>query len=108
MQEIDPFEMADIMNDDRAIEEQRVPTTEKLAQALSLAGAPKEMIEKAQTGRYDDWKSKLASPIMTLVQEARIAKLPPEFIERVKNGKFDAQEWEAEEWAEKEGIFKPR
>jgi len=63
------------------------------------------MIEKAQAGRYDDWKSELAYPQMALVNEARQAKLPPEFIERVKDGEFDAQYWEAEERAIKEEIL---
>jgi hypothetical protein len=84
------------------MEEQRVPTTEKLAQVLSLTGAPKEMIEMAQSGRYDDFKSEVDFPQMTLVNEARLAHLPPEFIQRVIGGEFDAQEWEADEWEKSE------
>jgi len=86
-------------------EQQRIPTTEKLAKALEEAEAPAEMIKLAREGRYDKWKSELREPQMTLVNEARQAKLPTEFIERVKDGEFDAQYWEAEEWAINEGIL---
>lgn len=52
-----------------------IPTTEKLAQALSLAGAPKAMIDKATQGFYDDYKSPIAGNIIALVRDARAAGL---------------------------------
>jgi len=75
----------------------RKPTTEKLAEALSLAGAPKWMIDNANAGVYDDYKSPHAMPIATLVFDAQSMGLKG-IAERAKGGEFDAQKWEAEEW----------
>ena len=77
------------------------PTTERLAEALEADGAPDEMIERARTGYYDDFKSRLAMPIMQLVADCRheglhaIAKFAME-------GEFDSTRDEAEEWARSE------
>ena len=48
---------------------------EKLAAALVDAGAPHEMIKRAQEGYYGDFTSPLATPIMQLVADARAAGL---------------------------------
>jgi hypothetical protein len=77
----------------------RKPTAEKLAEALSLAGAPKWMIDNANAGVYDDWKSPHAFPIRTLVFDAQSMGLK-DIAERAKNGEFDSQKWEADEWAQ--------
>ena len=77
---------------------QRIPTTEKLAQALKKAGAPAAMIAFAREGKYDDYKSDLANPIMQLVTEARAAGLD-DIADRAIGGEFDGQTWEADEWA---------
>ena len=79
-------------------EAKRKPTTERLAEALSLAGAPKWMIDNANAGYYDDYKSPVAAPIMTLVFDAEGIGLM-DIANRAKAGEFDAQTWEAEEWA---------
>lgn len=76
----------------------RKPTTEKLAEALSLARAPKWMIEKALEGVYDDYKSELPMPIHQLVLDATRNNLPTIAMDAI-DGKFDAQDWEADEWA---------
>ena len=81
------------------MKEKRKPTSEKLAEALSLAGAPKWMIDNANAGVYDDYKSPHAAPIMTLVFDAQSVGLK-DIAERAKDGEFDAQKWEADEWAQ--------
>jgi len=79
-------------------EQKRKPTTERLAEALSLAGAPKWMIDNANAGVYDDFKSPHALPIMTLVFDAQSCGLPT-IIDRAKAGEFDGTKEEADEWA---------
>jgi len=79
-------------------EQKRKPTTERLAEALSLAGAPKWMIDNANAGVYDDFKSPHALPIMTLVFDAQSCGLVT-IIERAKAGEFDGTKEEADEWA---------
>lgn len=79
-------------------EQQRKATTEKLAEALSLAGAPKWMIDNANAGVYNDYKSPHADPIRTLVFDATSCNLPSIAMDAI-DGKFDAQKWEADEWA---------
>ena len=75
----------------------RKPTTEKLAEALSLACAPKWMIDNANAGVYDDYKSPHAMPIRTLVFDASNCGLPSIAMDAI-DGKFDAEQWEAEAW----------
>ena len=82
----------------------RKPTTERLAEALELMHAPPAMIKRARDGYYDDFKSPLELPIVALVRHAQQAGLK-RIAERAINGEFDAQPWEAEEWANTpEGI----
>lgn len=77
---------------------QRLPTTERLAVALELAGAPIRMIELARSGQYDDYQSDVAMPISLLIFDARAAGLP-NIAERAMDGEFDATSEEADEWA---------
>jgi len=79
-------------------EQKKKPTTERLAEALSLAGAPKWMIDNANAGLYDDYKSSVAVPIMMLVFDAENQGLR-EIAQRARDGEFDAEKWEADEWA---------
>ncbi len=85
-------------NENEVSEQSRKPTTERLAEALSLANAPKEMIDRALGGFYDDFKSPLAAPTVQLVQDARKAGLM-DIAKRAMNGDFDAEKWESDEWA---------
>ena len=79
----------------------RIPTTEKLAQALSLAGAPAWIIKRAGEGYYDDYKGHSAQNIHELVDDC--LKIGTEQMRalatRAMGGEFDGQDWEAEEWA---------
>lgn len=76
-----------------------IPTAELLARALIEAKAPPLMIERARAYYYDDYKGPLATPMTTLYTELTKLHLH-RLAERVKNGDFDAQRWEAKEWAE--------
>lgn len=79
----------------------RIPTTQKLADALREAGAPEGMIQEALNGFYDDFKSELPFPISQLASDAKRYGL--EVIEaRALNGDFDGQAWESDEWAASE------
>ncbi len=77
---------------------ERMPTTIKLARALITAEAPDEMIGRAVTGFYDDFKSHHATPTLLLVEDARRAGLDS-IVERAIDGEFDSERWESEEWA---------
>jgi hypothetical protein len=74
------------------------PTTERLARALTEAGAPAEMIERARAGYYDDFKSPLAMPEMQLRADALELGLT-DIAEGVVNGEWDATKEESDEWA---------
>ena len=77
------------------------PTTERLGDELEAAGAPKEMVERARSGYYDDFKSPLATPIVQLVTDCRNAGLQA-IARRAMEGEFDSTRDEAEEWARSE------
>jgi hypothetical protein len=62
---------------------------EKLAKALTEAGASPAMIEDAKSGRYDDFESDSATPIMDLVRDCRAAGLN-DIAKQAMNGAFDA------------------
>jgi len=66
-----------------------VKAKEKLAQALTKAGASADMVDAAARGEYDDFESQSATPIMDLVRDARRAGLD-EIAKRAMNGDFDA------------------
>ena len=88
------------------------PTTEKLARALeAIPAIPREMVQHARDGRYDDFKSPLTFPEITLVAElravARNKSLPRsvrqeigKMARRVIDGEFDATPEESRAWAE--------
>jgi len=77
---------------------ERTPTTIKLARALITAEAPDEMIGKAVTGYYDDFKSQRANNIVALVEDAKKAGLT-NIMERAIDGEFDSTREESEAWA---------
>ena len=77
-------------------------TKEKLAKALTEANAPQEMIAAAISGRYDDFESHSATPIVDLVHDCQRANLP-DLADRAMNGQFDSSAEEAESWFEREG-----
>jgi hypothetical protein len=85
-------------------EEPRVPTTVRLAQALREANAPASMIEMAEAGVYDDFKSEVPTPILGLIYDLKQAGLH-DLAGRAQNGEFDSQRWEGDEWmASPEGV----
>jgi hypothetical protein len=63
---------------------------ERLAEALTLAGASTAMIDDARHGRYDDFESDSATPIMDLVRDCRAAGLNS-IAQQAMNGDFDAE-----------------
>lgn len=79
------------------------PTTQRLAEAIREADSSQtELIERAQAGYYDDFKSKLATPIAQLIFDLQDAGLP-ELAQRARDGEFDATQAEAEAWFKAEG-----
>jgi hypothetical protein len=77
-------------------------TKEKLANMLKQHDAPIAMIEAARLGRYDDFESLSATPMMDLVRDCKQLNLN-EIAEMAMNGEFDGTKEEAEEWYEREG-----
>lgn len=75
-----------------------IPTTEKLALALTQARAPQWMIDKSRAGYYDDFKSPIATPIVQLYHDCLAAGLG-DLAMRARNGDFDSTDEEADEWA---------
>lgn len=63
---------------------------EKLAAALIEAGAPEYMVNDARRGRYDDFESSSATPIMDLVRDCRVRGFD-DIAKRAMNGEFDAR-----------------
>lgn len=84
--------------------DKKIPTTVRLAQALRLAGAPGEMITRAEEGYYDDYKSPLAAPIYQLVLDCQAIGTSKmhNIAQMAISGEFDGQQWEADEWAKSE------
>ena len=80
-------------------EEQRLPTTERLATALREANAPESMIKRAEAGYYDDFKGPLAQNIAELVADCGLAQGLDDIAWRAMDGEFDATNWEADAWA---------
>lgn len=79
-----------------------IPTTEKLAIALERIGAPIEMVRAARAGRYDDYKSDSATPLLDLLKDLRKIGAHA-LVSRVINGAFDATKEEAEAWHREQG-----
>lgn len=77
-------------------------TKEKLISALTNAGAPQSMVNKARAGYYDDFESPIATPITSLVLDLRAAGLN-DLAVRAMDGDFDATKEEAEAWYQREG-----
>lgn len=80
------------------MEEERIPTSEKLAQSLRAVNAPLDMIVRAEVGYYDDFRSELAYPVKQLVLDA-VANGLPDIAMRAMESEFDAQNWEIDAWA---------
>lgn len=64
-------------------------STKKLIEALTGAGAPEEMIERAKMGRYHPLDSVGAFPQIRLLSDCHAYKLPRELIDRVVNDEFE-------------------
>jgi hypothetical protein len=71
-----------------AIESWGQKPRERLAAALRGAGAPAEMIERAERGYYGDFTSPLTFPITQLINDARAAGLD-DIANRAMRGEFD-------------------
>ena len=76
----------------------RKRTGDILAEALEQVHAPSLMIKHAREGYYDDYRSELVFPIRQLMKDAQANGLTT-IADRAKRGDFDAQKWEADEWA---------
>jgi hypothetical protein len=63
---------------------------ERLAEALTKAGASPSMIEAAARGRYADFESHSATPISDLVYDCRTLGLD-EIARRAMDGEFDGE-----------------
>lgn len=76
-----------------------LPTTERLARALEAANDPAlaELIIRARAGHYDDYKTDIALPIVTLVADLERAG-HPELAQRAREGEFDATPAEVDAW----------
>ena len=66
----------------------KLPTSERLANALHQAGAPARLVNSARLGHYDDYKSPFTFPKLALVYDLRAANLH-DFAIRVMQGDFD-------------------
>ncbi len=74
-----------------------IATKEKLAQVLHARGLfPMEKLARA--GRYDDFESESATPIVDLVAALR-ANQHHDLVQRAMDGEWDATKEEAEAWA---------
>jgi len=73
-----------------------ISTKEKLAQVLHAAGLF-DLEALARLGRFDDFESESATPIVDLVVALEKANQHA-LAERARNGEFDASKEEAEKW----------
>ncbi len=73
-------------------------TTDRLADALTLVGAPADMIQRAKEGYYDDFKSPLPMPLHQLVMDCHEHDLE-DIAQRVIDGEFDSTKEESDAWA---------
>jgi hypothetical protein len=76
-------------------------TKDRLAKALREARAPECMVSDALKGRYDDFESPSATPMVLLLQHAQQHGLK-DIERRVMAGEFDATTEEAEAWASRQ------
>jgi len=76
-------------------------TKERLAKALQEAGAPDQMVADAIAGKFDDFESDEALPIVHLVGTCRRYGLM-DIASRAMSGEFDATKEEADAWYARE------
>ena len=88
----------------RGSQEPEQSTKDRLADALTAAGAPHTMIELARRGHYDDYESALATPIHQLVRDCLAIGLRS-VAERASEGEFDGTREEADAWFKREGQY---
>ena len=77
-------------------------TKDRLAEALTKAGASGTMIDRAVSGQYDDFESNSPTPVMDLVRDCRGAGLDDVAL-RAISGEFDGTKEEGEAWMQREG-----
>ena len=78
-----------------------LPTKERLAQVLHVEGLF-DMEKAARAGRYDDFESESATPMVDLVRDLQAAGRH-DLAKRAMGGEFDGTEQEAEAWYQREG-----
>lgn len=76
-------------------------TKERLAQVLHAAGLF-DMEREARAGRYDDYESESATPIIDLVMALEAAGRH-DLAERARNGEWDGTKEEGEAWYQQKG-----
>jgi hypothetical protein len=96
-----------------------VRSTEKLVHALREAGAPADLITRAEANEFHDYKSQSATPCLdlnraltTVIQSTPETAYTYAFLTKMRalrskaqNGEFDATKEESDEWAASpEGI----
>ena len=79
----------------------QIRTKERLAQVLHGAGLL-DLEAAARAGRYDDFESESATPIVDLVMELE-RRGQNKLADRARAGEFDSTKEEAERWFEAEG-----
>lgn len=72
-------------------------TKDKLAQALTEAKAPADMIQRASAGYYDEFESVIKDPIHQLIIDARASGLQ-DIADKAIKGEFDATSEEGDAW----------
>jgi len=70
---------------------------EKLIDALEEAHAPLDMVQKAERGDYDDYRSPSPTPILDLVRDCWRAGLQS-IARQAMNGEYDGTLEEGEAW----------
>ena len=73
-----------------------LPTKERLAQVLHAEGLF-DMERAAREGRFDDYESESATPIIDLVRALEAAG-KPDLAKRARNGEWDGTREESESW----------
>lgn len=73
-------------------------STDRLVQALRVAGAPAHLVQLALADAFHDFGSASATPITDLVRECRRHGLD-DIAQRAMAGEFDATREEADAWA---------
>lgn len=76
-------------------------STDLLVKDLLELNAPSEIISKAKSNQYHDYKSDSATPILDLVNDCRKAGLS-EIAEKAKQGVYNATKEESDEWVKSE------